>query len=129
MFELSVSCDELSVLFGCGGINLPDGSPGPLPAIDNSALYDLAFLPCHGTCLDRNDSVLTSFLLFLGVDIGALSCVLLLGVWNASPSKVIGLILLKPYPMSFSPSDLILEKNYRNYYVICFDVLFLDVLP
>ena len=38
VLELSVSCDELSVFFGCGGINLPDGSLGPLPAMDNSAL-------------------------------------------------------------------------------------------
>ena len=80
------------VLFGCGGTNLPDGTFGPLPAINNSALYDFAFTSCHGTCLDRNDSVLTSFLLFLGVNVGALSCALLLGVWKASPSKVIGLI-------------------------------------
>ena len=87
MFVLSVFCDELSVLFGCGGMNLLDGSLAPLPVMDKSVLWDLGFLLCHGTCLDRNDSVLISLLLFLGVEVGALSCVLLLGVWKASPSE------------------------------------------
>ena len=50
----------------------------------------------------------THFSFFLGVDISAPSWALLFGIWKASPLKVMGLILLKPYPMSFKSSDLIL---------------------
>ena len=88
-----------------------DGLFEPLPVTDKSALYDLAFPSCCGACVVGIDPVLTSFLLFLGVNVGALSLALLLSIWNASSSKVMGLILLKPYPMSFNSSDLILEKE------------------
>ena len=45
VFELSISCEELPVLFGCGGTNLLDSLFEPLPATDNSELYGLAFPP------------------------------------------------------------------------------------
>ena len=111
MFKLSICCEELPVLFGCGGMNLPDGLFEPLHATDNSALYGVAFPSCCVACAGGTDSMWTSFLLHLGVNICAPSWALLLGVWKASPSNVMGLILLKPYPMSFNSSDLILEKE------------------
>ena len=90
MFELSVPCEELPVLFGCGGTTLPDSLFEPLPATDNSALYGLAFQSCCGACAGGIDSVLTSFLLLLGVNVSAPSWALLLGIWKASPLKVMG---------------------------------------
>ena len=81
------------MLFGCGGINLPDGLFEPLPATNKSALYDLALPSCCGVCVVGMDPVLASFLSFLGVDVSALSLALLLSIWNASSSKVMGLIL------------------------------------
>ena len=89
---------KLSVLVGHGDMNLPNCSAPPWPATDISASYDLD-LVCSshlGTWVTWNVLLITSFLFFLGVDVGAVSWVLLFGVWNVSPSNVIGLILLNP---------------------------------
>ena len=66
---------KLSALVGHGGMNLPNCSAPPWPATDISASYDLD-LVCSshvGIWVTGNALVITSFLFFLGVDVGAVS--------------------------------------------------------